>query len=96
MYCYSWLIKRFIISSQFRPKHPIKVHVWAGISNKGATSICIFEGKMNAALYVDILESNLIPFIKEVMPEKHRFMQDNDPKHTSAYARNFMEKNCIN
>ena len=23
-------------------------------------------------------------------------MQDNDPKHTSAYARKFMEKNCIN
>ena len=27
-----------------RPKHPIKVHVWAGISKKGATKICVFEG----------------------------------------------------
>ena len=27
-----------------RPKHPVKVHVWAGISWKGRTEICIFEG----------------------------------------------------
>ena len=35
-----------------RPKHPIKVHVWAGISRRGRTNLCIFEGKMNAPLYV--------------------------------------------
>ena len=27
-----------------RPKHPVKVHVWAGISKKGATEVCVFEG----------------------------------------------------
>lgn len=25
-----------------QPKHPIKVHVWAGISKQGATEVCIF------------------------------------------------------
>ena len=30
-----------------KPKHPIKVHVWARISYRGRTSLCIFEGKMN-------------------------------------------------
>ena len=33
-----------------RPKHPTKVHVWAGISKKGATQIVIFEGIMDATL----------------------------------------------
>ena len=28
-----------------RPKHSIEVHVWAGISVKGPTNVCIFEGK---------------------------------------------------
>ena len=28
-----------------RAKHPIKVHVWAGISKKGPANVCIFEGK---------------------------------------------------
>ena len=27
-----------------KPKHPVKVHVWAGISKQGATQICIFTG----------------------------------------------------
>ena len=77
-----------------RPKHPLKVHMWAGISRQGATGICIFEGKMNAPLYVDILSGTLLPFIKDM--SHHRFMQDNDPKHTSCYAGRFMEQNGIN
>ena len=39
-----------------RPKHPTKVHVWAGISWNGATNVCVFEGIMNAELYTEILE----------------------------------------
>ena len=28
-----------------KPKHPVKVHVWAGISHRGRTNLCIFEGR---------------------------------------------------
>ena len=45
-----------------KPKHPQKVHVWAGISKKGKTSICIFTGNMNAYFYADILNRSLVPF----------------------------------
>ena len=31
-----------------KPKHPLKVHVWAGISRHSATKICVFEGIMEA------------------------------------------------
>ena len=47
-----------------RPKHPIKVYVWAGISKEGATEICIFAGVMNAEFYVCILQQYLIPFLQ--------------------------------
>ena len=60
----------------FRPKHPLKVHVWAGISLRGATQICIFDGIMDAPLYIEILRFTLLPFIAEKYPEGHRFMQD--------------------
>jgi len=30
---------------------PVKVHVWSGISGRGCTEICSFEGIMNAELY---------------------------------------------
>ena len=38
-----------------RPKHPLKLHVWAGISRRGATPIVIFSGIMDADLYINIL-----------------------------------------
>lgn len=81
-----------------RPKHPVKVHVWAGISKKGATKVCIFEGIMAAPLYCAILEKTLIPFISEKFhpPNVHRFMQDNDPKHTSRAAQHFFAIHNIN
>ena len=70
-------------------KHPIKVHVWAGISWRGATNVCVFEGIMDAKLYTDILDQFLVPFVQGVYPHGHKFMQDNDPKHTSRHAKIF-------
>ena len=57
-----------------KPKHPLKVHVWAGISRHSATNICIFDGIMDADLFCNILETTLVAFIREKLPE-HRFMQ---------------------
>lgn len=74
----------------------MKVHVWGGISNSGRTGICIFEGRMDAPLYADILSQALVPFIAEKMPLGHRLMQDNDPKHTSRHIRAFFEEKGIN
>ena len=78
-----------------KPKHPVKVHVWAGISRHGATKICIFDGIMDAVLFCNILETTLVPFIREKLPD-HRLMQDNDPKHTSRRAKAFFEESGIN
>ena len=81
-----------------RAKHPTKVRIWAGISLKGATQVCIFEGIMNAPLYCEILQQTLIPFIQEHFPPPatHCFMQDNDPKHTSRAAQQFFIDSNIN
>ena len=38
-----------------RPKHPIKVPVWAGISKKGPTAAFIFEVIMDVTLFCNIL-----------------------------------------
>ena len=62
-------ISVFTHSYFFRPKHPLKVHVWAGISLRGATGICIFDGIMDAPLYMNILEKTLFPFVKDVFPD---------------------------
>ena len=89
-------LNSYMYCSCYRAKHPVKVHVWAGISLRGRTAICIFEGVMNAELYVQILDQTLLPFLRELYPGGHRFMADNDPKHTSNLAKAFLESANVN
>ena len=70
--------------------------MWGGISLRGPTGICVFEGKMDAQMYIDILKGTLKPFIEDVYPRSHRLFQDNDPKHTSRRAVEFFQDNGIN
>ena len=50
---------------------------------------------MDADLFCSILETTLVPFISEKLPD-HHFKQDNDPKHTSRQAQAFFEEHEIN
>ena len=79
-----------------RPKHPVKLHVWAGISYRGATSIIMFTGIMNAQRLGQVLQAGLLPFIRDHYPDGHRLQQDNDPKHCSHYIENFFEEHGVN
>ena len=79
-----------------RPKHPVKVHVWGGISMRGATRVVIFSGIMTAIRYTEILESSLVPFIRDVFAASpHRLQQDNDPKHCARYTQNYFSTKGI-
>lgn len=80
-----------------KPKHPLKVHVWGGISRRGKTSLVIFEGIMEKTFFTNtILRDTLLPHIKKVFPDGHRLQQDNDPKHKSKMAKDFMAASGIN
>ena len=70
-----------------RPKHPAKVHIWGGISMRGATRIIMFNGIMNAIRFGKIVEAGLVPFVTTCFPDGHRLQQDNDPKHSSKYIK---------
>ena len=47
---------------------------------------------MDAKFYIQILEEQL-PEIEEMMGNNWRLQQDNDPKHTSKLAKNFIQEN---
>jgi transposase len=47
---------------------------------------------MDADFYIEILR-NQLPEVKEMLGRNWRFQQDNDPKHTSHKAKNFINEN---
>ena len=80
---------------KYKHKHLPKIHVWAGISKRGATHFVMYSGIMTATKYGDILSASLVPFVKKMYPHGHRLFQDNDPKHTSRYIQSFFAENDI-
>ena len=63
---------------------------------RGRTSVCIFDGIMDGQMYITILRETLLPFIKDVYPNGHRMMQDNDSKPTSHCTDKFFEQEGVN
>lgn len=74
----------------------LQVHVWGAISRRGVAPLAIFQGIMDSVFYQRILEEHLLPFVRTVYPDGHRFMQDNDPKHVSRSTRAWMEEHHVN
>jgi hypothetical protein len=77
------------------PKSRQKVMAWGGISRKGKMPLFCFIDIMDGPYYVDILETKLLPTAQQLYGKNWRLQQDNDPKHTSRVAKEFMEKKKI-
>ncbi|KAI3377259.1 hypothetical protein L3Q82_009163, partial [Scortum barcoo] len=51
------------------------------------------EGKMNAAMYRDILDENALDLR---LGRRFIFQQDNDPKHTAKITKEWLQDNSVN
>lgn len=71
--------------------------VWGCITTKGVGYLTRIDGGLNAQLYVDILNDELLQTLEYYGYNKDEiiFQQDNDPKHTSRLANNWLEENKI-
>ena len=51
---------------------------------------------MDADGYVSILEQALLPFLRDVYPDGHHVVQDNEPKYTSKRSVAYFCQNGVN
>lgn len=57
-----------------KPKHPLKLYVWGGISRRGTTPLLIFDRIFKSDFFIEkILNQTLLPFIQSIFPDKPSF-----------------------
>lgn len=71
------------------------VMVWAGFCYGGKTPMCFISTKMNAAMYVDLLDSELIEFAEQIYGDNWTFQQDNAPIHSAKHTKEFFNTRNI-
>ncbi len=71
--------------------------IWGCITAMGPGFMCRIDGRMNADLYVNILEDEFLETINYYKLDKQRiiFQQDNDPKHNAHKTLEWLSENGI-
>jgi transposase len=71
--------------------------IWGCMTAHGVGLMCRIDGKMDAALYKEILEDEFLGTVEYYGMEKDKiiFQQDNDPKHTSKTAREWFKNHGV-
>lgn len=71
------------------------IMVWGCFSWNGVGPIYRITDTMTRFEYKNILETIMLPYAEENMPLLWVFQQDNDPKHTSRYVKDWFQQNKI-
>ena len=66
--------------------------LWECFSAAETERLVRIEGKMNAAMYRDILDENLLQSVLDLrLGRRFIFQQDNDPKHTAKISKEWLQ-----
>uniref|UniRef100_A0AAV2K153 Transposase n=1 Tax=Knipowitschia caucasica TaxID=637954 RepID=A0AAV2K153_KNICA len=64
------------------------IMLWGCFSAAGTERLVKIEGKMNAAMYRDIMDENLLQSALDLkLEQRFIFQEDNDPKHTAKITK---------
>lgn len=90
-------------NTEYQPKYTVKtvkhggskIMIWGCFSYYGVGPIHLIKEVMDQHVYVEILDRVLLPYAEFEMPLKWVLQQDNDPKHTSRKAKEWLRTNGI-
>ena len=91
-------------NAEYSPKNTIptvkhgggNLMLWGCFSAKGTGRLHRIEGRMNGAMYREILGDNLLPSVRALkMGHGWVFQHDNDPKHTAKATKEWLKKKNI-
>ncbi|KAK1789178.1 hypothetical protein P4O66_015128, partial [Electrophorus voltai] len=94
--------KRHLKDSQTMRKFSVKhgggsIMLWGCFSAAGPGRLARVQGKMNVAMYRDILEENLLQSALDLrLGRRFIFQQDNNPKHTAKIKKEWHQDNSVN
>ena len=72
------------------------IMLWGCFSAKGTGRLHCIKGRMNGAMYWEILGDNLLPSVRALkMGRGWVFQHDNDPKHTAKATKEWLKKKHI-
>ncbi len=67
--------------------------LWGCFSAKGTGRLHRIEGRMDGAMYLEILANNFLPSVRTLKMGRGWFFQhDNDPKHTARATNEWLRK----
>uniref|UniRef100_A0AAQ4QMX9 Transposase Tc1-like domain-containing protein n=1 Tax=Gasterosteus aculeatus aculeatus TaxID=481459 RepID=A0AAQ4QMX9_GASAC len=73
------------------------IMLWGCFSAGETGRLVRIEGKMNAAMYRDILDENMLRSALDLrLGRRFIFQQDNDPKHTAKITKEWLRHNSVN
>uniref|UniRef100_A0AAQ4NQU8 Transposase Tc1-like domain-containing protein n=1 Tax=Gasterosteus aculeatus aculeatus TaxID=481459 RepID=A0AAQ4NQU8_GASAC len=73
------------------------IMLWGCFSAGGTGRLVRIEGKMNAAMYRDLLDENMLQSALDLrLGRRFIFQQDNDPKHTAKITKEWLRHNSVN
>ncbi|KAK3512401.1 hypothetical protein QTP70_008741 [Hemibagrus guttatus] len=73
------------------------IMLWGCFSAAGTGRLVRMEGKMNAAMYRDILDEDLLQNVLDLrLGRRFILQQDNNPKHTAKITKEWLRDNSVN
>lgn len=77
-------------------KFPQKIMVWGAISIHGTSRLHVVEGTMNSEKYIRVLETRLLPQIRDWFGDSQWiFQQDSAPCHTAKSVKKWFQENDV-